>query len=107
MEISIKYNINDDEWTFTVLTKDDYESKNGTDSKGITDTEAKTVDFLESEFKLTLIRHELFHVHMFYAIYEWAQPDSDQLEEVAAEIFTHRGEKIGNQAKEIYKKLRG
>jgi hypothetical protein len=106
MEKVLKYVINDDEWSFIILSSKDYNKKASKDSDGLTNTEQFTVYFREKEFKLSLIKHELWHVHQYYCFFERADIKPDQHEEIGAELFAFRGDLMTRQALEIYEKLK-
>ena len=103
---SVKYTINDDVWTFSLLSKKDYQKKHGKDSYGLMDSEAFTIDFIKKKFSMKLLAHELWHLHMYYTFYERSYLKVGQLEETSAELFAYRGALIVKQAKEIYRKLK-
>lgn len=98
--------INDDVWTFALLSRKEYNKKHGKDSEGLTDSEAKTVDMRQSKFTLQLLLHELWHVHCYYKFYERANLKAGQTEETSAELFAYRGEHMLQQGKEIYSVLK-
>lgn len=106
MKKQVKYRINDDEWTFVVLSNKEYNKRASKDSDGLTDTEEFTVYFRKSEFKHTLVKHELWHVHEYYCFFERASLKSSQHEEISAELFAFRGDLMTKQAKEIFKRLK-
>jgi hypothetical protein len=63
----------------------------------------------EITFKVTnliAVIHECVHLYFHYTFTSSADLTGHQVEEMAAEIFAHKGEEIQSLAKEIYNKLK-
>lgn len=84
---SIKIAIKGSEWTFNLLSYITYTKKHGDDSCGITSRLTKTVDFLDKHWLIATLHHEIFHVMLAETATDSANLSTDQLEEVAAEIY--------------------
>lgn len=102
----INVKINQDTWVVSVLDKKEYEAKH-VDTKGLTDSEHKTIDLHKDYFSELLVRHELTHA-FYYSIIDKYTPDDldkDQIEEIFCTLFEYHGTEILTTAKEVYKIL--
>jgi hypothetical protein len=65
----------------------------------------ETFEITFKETTLTAVIHELVHLHVHYCYTTSANLSVDQLEEIMAELFAHKGEQIIALAKEVQKNL--
>lgn len=102
---SMIYRINDDNWTIFNLSKKKFKRKHGK-RLAITYCDKKRMHLRKDVLSIETIKHELMHIHLHYCFLDSADLDTEQLEEVACEVFAERGTIMEKQAKEIYKKLK-
>lgn len=74
-------------------------------SKAEIDLENKEIHFKST--KLKDIKHELFHLYVDYTMTSSAQLEGWQVEELCCEIYSNKGDEIGELAKEVFEKIKG
>ena len=103
---SHKLLIKEIEWNFVLLDTAAYNSKHGKDSHGITKSGELTVYFSKKWFSLRLVRHELLHVYMASCcINSCNDITSEDMEEIAAEVYEFHAEVMQRKSEEIYERL--
>lgn len=102
----LKFTINDDVWTFRLLSKKQMRREHGRGYYGMTIIGKKSVDLRRKYLSMELLTHELFHIHAFYTFTDGSVNDDVQLEDVHAELFAHRGALILKQARKIFGRLK-
>jgi hypothetical protein len=101
----LRYSINDDVWNFYLVPEDDTTTLDNMNAEAEVDFDNREVHIMENHLGLTLILHELWHIHTWYCFLFSTSMNSDDMEEVGAELFSRRGEHITKQAKIILSKL--
>lgn len=99
----IKYTFNEDEWCIYLV---DDEDNDLTDGQAEVLFDKKEIYIKKGDLKLSVVKHELWHLYFAYCYTQDAGLDYGQLEEVSASLFEDKGEKIIEKAKDIYKKLK-
>lgn len=96
------------QWHFVLLDNGAYCSKHGKDSHGITKSENLTVYFNKKYFSERLVRHELFHAYMASCcINSCNDISSEDMEEIAAEVYEFHAETLNKKSLQIYEALNG
>ena len=97
--------INGDDWTIYLAGDDDslIASEN---SDAETDFHKREIVIRQDAVNLKVIRHELWHAYMGYTYLEDTNINSSDAEEVAACLFSDRGEKIIDKSHLILAKLK-
>lgn len=107
---SININIKGIKWKFRVLTDRSFTKKyhddHDTITRGITIPDLHLVDFRLSEFKLSLIIHELSHVYYTSCLNSDIEPTVDQVEETLAKIWEMHYDEVGVIANLIFNTLK-
>jgi len=94
------------QWSFILLDNGAYCSKHGKDSHGITVSDTLTVYFNKKWFSERLVRHELFHAYMASCcINSTNDLSSEDMEEIAAEVYEFHAKTLDIKSKEIYDQL--
>ena len=99
-----KIDINGDTWNIYKISETDTVTFENEDSAAEIDTENKEIHFKTTTLKD--IKHECWHLFKHYTFTHSANLDALQEEEVSAELFAHKSEKIDEIAKIIYEKLK-
>lgn len=98
-------NINEDAWNI-YLTPDDDNVISDEDSAAETHFSNKEIFFRAGDLSLRNVKHELWHVHFGYCyLSDTTDITLEDMEEISAAMFSDKGEKIINKAKEIHEKL--
>lgn len=92
-----------DRWNVYKVSEDDNVAIEE-DSKAEIDLESKEIHFKST--KLKDIKHELFHLYVDYTMTSSAQLEGWQVEEVCCEVYSNKGDEIGQLAKEVFEKLK-
>jgi hypothetical protein len=101
--------VNDDEWTFYLITEEEALELDTDDEEGfegLMDTDTRSVYVVEGKAKAirNTITHELYHIHMSYQHISSADLDADQIEELNAEWLAAMLDKLVAQVNILCKK---
>lgn len=99
-----KIDIYGDSWGFYLIPDDDNVIADET-AAAETDIDKREIYFRKSELEYTVVLHELWHVLFHYSFTGSAGLDSDQLEEISAELFAHKSEKMIEIGRQVYENL--
>jgi len=103
----IKHKVKDIEWSFQILENEAFENKHGKGAHGITDKEEFEVDFRFTSFSLKLVKHEVFHTYVgSCCIGSIDNLNSDDMEEISAEIHELHDEDMKKLATKVYNSLK-
>jgi hypothetical protein len=100
-----RFNVNEDSWSAYLITDEDHVIAEE-DSAAETDFHKREIYFRRGDLSLADVRHELYHVFFGYTFTRSATLSPGQMEEVAAELFAERGERISQLAVEIFEQLK-
>ena len=101
----IKFTVNEEQWVAYVVSDADHVIA-AEDSAAETDFHKREVYFRRGDLSLTDVKHELFHVFFGYTFTRTAGLTPDQMEEVAAELFAERSDRIIALSTELFEQLR-
>lgn len=101
----LRFIINDDEWRWYLVPEDDETTLDNLDAEAEVDFDNKEVHIKEKYLNLTLTTHELIHIHVWYCFLFSTSIGRDDMEEVAAELFSRRGQHIIDQSKRLLSEL--
>jgi hypothetical protein len=94
----------EDKWTFYLVDDDDNVIADE-DAEAETDLEKQEVYFRREGVTLKTVKHEVWHIYMGYTYTDTANLDSLQTEEVSAQLYSNKDDKMRELSEEIYQKL--
>jgi hypothetical protein len=101
----MKLKISDVTWKIQLLTVDKFTAKNGENCYGITDTDAKVIDFRRDAVTAAVVRHEIFHAYFTLSLVASSNLSMDQTEEVCAELMGKYGEQYIRDSRKVFNYL--
>lgn len=101
----LRFSINDDEWRWYLVPIEDDVILDNVDAEAEIDFDSHEIHIKENKLTLIAVLHELWHLHMDYTFTTSADLSPRDVEEVSAELFSHRGQHIIEQGKQLLSKL--
>jgi len=101
----VKFVVNEEQWIAYVISDADHVIA-AEDSAAETDFHKREIYFRRGDLSLADVRHELFHVFFGYTFTRTAELTPNQMEEVAAELFSERSDRIITLSNELFAQLK-
>lgn len=99
------YTFNEDIWQIFLIENDDEVIADSTTAAQVM-FDNKEIYFRKESVNLTVVMHELVHVYMGYCYLGSTTDISNiDMEEIFAELFADKAEKIIERSKDIFKRL--